>query len=189
MLFLAHVGPLLLYLHQSHFRWMDSWAYFPCSLFLHACHGKIRLDDVMWYENKRQKDIRYDLRDGGVGADFKNSSRVNGFSTNPAWQSPSMTFKENSPSAAPLLTYFILSVIFHLSTEQPWCHVRDFNPVLYPQSISKCFLPIRTLCYDFLRCTNTLKHHNNQHNPPALTYNHFPSSLLALAASIHLFSW
>lgn len=42
----------------------SSWAYFPCSCFVPACPGKLRLDDAVRYENRRQIDIWLYVRPG-----------------------------------------------------------------------------------------------------------------------------
>lgn len=64
MLFLLHAGCWLLYLHHQVDRFQSSWAYFPCSCFVPACPSKLPLDDVVWYENKRQIDICLYVRPG-----------------------------------------------------------------------------------------------------------------------------
>lgn len=64
MPFSTRRGPVLLYLHQSCFRWLDSSAriFLPMLCFSSliaksACPGRIRLDDAIRYENKREIDI------------------------------------------------------------------------------------------------------------------------------------
>lgn len=132
--FSPRLGPVLLYLHQSCFRWLDSSAriFLPMLCFSSliaksACPGRIRLDDAIRYENKREIDIwcisrsnfsRWwsTLRSAKPDrAEVKYSKRVSELNANPHPDPDTKlwTFKEKRPQSK--LQYHTIKILSRLS--------------------------------------------------------------------------